>query len=492
MGVLKTKIEKSSGLKFDGINDYIETPFNYPVSEATPVSFSFFFKLLSSTTANDIILNSRDNSEKGINITNRNYSGQRKLDLTLINDFTPTVRVSGVTINTTIQTGIVYHIVFTKSNGWANTNFKGYIDSVEDSNYDFNTIPLQSGDNTASLNNFKIGAYNGNLASNIELYDFKMFNKTLTQSEVNELFTTKGKSVPVTSAANLLVNYRFDDKQGFVLKDMSSNNFDGTLTNYTAGDVAVSNTNKWVYEDGTPFDYTKSNIIRQQNQNWTFGDGLKFDGVNNYVQSSVNLNMTNDFSFSFIIQYFLSQPYYFVFGDLNNRIQIDNPEMRVLFTRLGVNLSAYTSNIIFNNGEIIYCTITKSNSTITFYKNGQLQNSVAIVNPASAVCTNLRVGTEAALGTFSSQNIYDLKIFNKTLNQLEVMEMYLKENQSIPVSAVSNLIANYKFNQKQGFVVKDTSGNNLDGTLINYTVSDVTVGVNNKWVNKYGNSIIQL
>ena len=69
-------------------------------------------------------------------------------------------------------------------------------------------------------------------------------------------------------------------------------------------------------------------------------------------------------------------------------------------------------------------------------------------------------------GGFISE-CYDLKIFNKALTQAEVTTLYNSKNNLIPTTASANLVSNYTFNQKEGTNLLDSSGNALNGTLIN-------------------------
>ena len=47
-----------------------------------------------------------------------------------------------------------------------------------------------------------------------------------------------------------------------------------------------------------------------------------------------------------------------------------------------------------------------------------------------------------------------------------------------------------RFNEKQGFTANDNSLFTNTGTLTNYTAGDVTLGVNNKWVDELGNPLL--
>ncbi len=84
---------------------------------------------------------------------------------------------------------------------------------------------------------------------------------------------------------------------------------------------------------------------------------------------------------------------------------------------------------------------------------------------------------------------YDLKIFNKELTALEVKELYYKQNQIVPVSAMSNLQADWRFDQRAGTTLKDYSTNGYNGTLTNF--NNTSLGASNQWVDNNNNPITQ-
>ncbi len=93
------------------------------------------------------------------------------------------------------------------------------------------------------------------------LYDLKIFNKALNATEVLALYN--GTSIP----SGLVIDYRFDNQNGFTLTDYQSG-LNGTLTNYTAGDVTVGSGNKWLYQDNqSPYTGTRENKILLLNSN---------------------------------------------------------------------------------------------------------------------------------------------------------------------------------------------------------------------------------
>jgi hypothetical protein len=78
-------------------------------------------------------------------------------------------------------------------------------------------------------------------------YDFKIFNKALSPSEVSTLYNSKGNTNPAIS--NTVANYTFNQNSGNILLDSSTNNLHGTLYNFNTNQGI---TNQWVDENGNP------------------------------------------------------------------------------------------------------------------------------------------------------------------------------------------------------------------------------------------------
>lgn len=155
-----------------------------------------------------------------------------------------------------------------------NTNF-----NVINNNVNFFVITFENLDSASPSNNAKI-YYNGNLLltttqkqfgpnNNLEIggggggnggtanqyfdgiiYDTKIFDKALTQAEIDNLYNFKGNIIPSTAQANLVANYSFNQKSGTTLIDSSGNSNNGTLTNFA--NTTASAGNAWVDSNGNP------------------------------------------------------------------------------------------------------------------------------------------------------------------------------------------------------------------------------------------------
>jgi len=237
MSVSSTEFNCGNGLKFDGVNDYVQatTPnLLFPIN--TAYSFSFICGIISGQIVNSgLMIGNNTGLTNGIYIQNRyNF-----LQFSLTKTFS-TNRLY-VLSSQNLSSG-VYHIVITKSNLYNLSAINFYINSVIQSKfaaYD-NLTDLTFADNSLNLNGGSgIGYYND------RMYDLKVFNKELTQAEVTELYNKQGQIVPASAMSSLQLDYRFNNKSGTVLTDKSINGYNGTLVNYAAGTTTLGATNSW-------------------------------------------------------------------------------------------------------------------------------------------------------------------------------------------------------------------------------------------------------
>ena len=258
------------------------------------------------------------------------------------------------------------------------------------------------------------------------------------------------------------------------------------------------------------------NVLKTNNKidkiDFNSGDGLKFDGIDDYVTIPYNsgwaLKNTDSFSLSFIVkcinpldtnQNFLFSTENFLSG-YNSGIrfairpstglilsaslrQSTSPESGVALSKLGA-----FDNTIVNH----FVATWRNKEPISIYVNGVLLtgtsytvNSIVSIENTEPIVTYNKI-----TNVFNNIIMDDFKLFRKELTQLEVTKLYQTQGQLIPSTAQANLLADWRFEDKQGTILKDYSPNNYNGTLTNF--SNTTLGVNNAWVNKYGNSIQQL
>lgn len=223
--------------------------------------------------------------------------------------------------------------------------------------------------------------------------------------------------------------------------------------------------------------------------------GLVFDGVNDFVDcgagiASQNFHLpTSTYSISVWLKSNIGTRQQIVSADINN--SADNRTIDFYILNATTILAAQIDAV---NGYIIQSTIPtittlglfnlvlvkngNNPNNWNFYLNGVLLSKTIILNtlPTITAPNKLSIGTYYTQNAnFFNGNIKDFKIFNTALSPVEVSGLY---NGIVP----SGLIADYRFTDQSGFTLSDFSGNANNGTLINYTAGDVTIGANNKWI----------
>jgi len=244
------------------------------------------------------------------------------------------------------------------------------------------------------------------------------------------------------------------------------------------------------------------------NHDWNIGCGLMFDGVNDSVDCGnvLNFEYSDEFSFEVVLKIFSNNA---VEGIFNKPIN----QLVPLFTT-GIYMKCFD---VGNAG--FYVTKDKSNVMVKFFvcpkniinhfiftkKTGAGTDKISVyANGSKLAGGNVYDGSMSSiLGSSSffintSQTeyasnciIYDLKVFNKELTQAEITELYIKQGQIVPATAVANCVADWRFNEKSGTILKDKSPNGYHGTLVNYAAGTTDLGATNSWVDKYGNPITQ-
>ncbi len=241
----------------------------------------------------------------------------------------------------------------------------------------------------------------------------------------------------------------------------------------------------------------------------SYRNGLTFDGVNDVVlvTSSASLEITgNDCTISFAIksnttagvQQILSK------GSASQRlysVAIDNNKIGFAYGN-GFTLFDFLVYIPFTDTtQINHVVLVKDGNDANnarCYVNGALVAHTVFFNtltpPLLPNTHNLQIG-DHPIGYFTGVApfngiIYDLKIFNTALTATEATQLYNTRSEIIPIGVIGNCVLDMRFNEKENFTAYDTSGNVNNGTLTNYTVGDVTLGVTNKWVDEFGNPIL--
>ena len=385
-------------LKFNGSNStYVEIPNTGDFSNANKFSISFWVKSNSITTVEGLICKANDS-----------LTGQWYIVFGTINsNGRILLRVCNNTIRTGMQTTISFtdnkwhHIVTMWNTGAFNIYVDGNNQILENDGLDTGTVStLLSSTVPISIGRRGTG---GNYISSGIIDELRLYNRSLTQSEITTLYNSGASKLLAPTTNGLVAYYPMDENTGSIAHDMSGNNFHGTLVNSPT----------WV--DGI------------------LGKALKFNGVNQHVSVACNNNFSNNkISVSLWVQFF-------------TKITIDNEYELLRFFAGSGSKFAYSLN---NDGKIYWRPFPSSNpqlisnlipktntwyhivgvydvNTSYLYINGILDNSSSIT-VALSNSTRFSIGssnTDASANYFNGL-IDEVRIYNRALNQAEITTLY--------------------------------------------------------------------
>lgn len=331
-------------------------------------------------------------------------------------------------------------------------------------------------DDTSHTNTFRIGA----LSSGGELFDGKLdeirvYNRTLTASEVLTLYNFDGTGVELNSGASqaqggsrldsgLAGYWKLDDGSGTSATDASTNGNTGTLTNgptWTTGQIggAVNfdgtddyidlGTTKTYIDDGKPFTaaiWLNADVFSGVSRPaYTF----KTNGLKGWVSFLDSGASYEDFSFG---------------RDTSSSKRISFPG--------GFTTGVWRHVVIVYNGNGFNTT-----SNYTAYVDG----ASVVVNSSS---TLVSIENENYIGSYRSGGsrgywdgkLDDLRFYNRQLSADEVSQLYRLTS---PTGVDTSLDGYWSFNGKDvsGTTAYDRSGSGNNGTLTNGpTITEGKVG----------------
>jgi hypothetical protein len=248
-------------------------------------------------------------------------------------------------------------------------------------------------------------------------------------------------------------------------------------------------------------------------------DGLKFYGTNTRVDvgtTNIPVTVAGELTFSFCIRFNDFTP-----PDVIQRIYHKGTNINgfSIWITNGGNLAVYIINANTNIRRIsmtsasapnlklnrfYHCVITKGSGvdldSFNFYINGRsvakaLSQSVGTIPAIATDPTPLTLGGQYNIdGTYNGHFngiLYDMQVYNRVATLAERMELYNKQNKSIPATLDANLLANWKFDSRQGTNVTDYKpSGTFHGTCVNYGATTNLGG--GAWVDINGNTINQL
>ena len=221
--ISNTIFNAGDGLKFDGVNDYVNCG-NILTPTDNDFTHSFIFNLQSFTVGSPISGNEVRPVlySKGTNVPS--IGG-------IYCQITANLIIWGITWNDLSQTSFsglysfqintIYHITLVKS-GYI---WQLYINGNLVKNTIFTKYIIKSTTRELFLGIYEIPK----MFTKGTFFDFKIYNRALTQSEITKMYNTMNQMRPDNE---LMLDYRFDQKSGTVLKDYSINGYNGILTNF--------------------------------------------------------------------------------------------------------------------------------------------------------------------------------------------------------------------------------------------------------------------
>ena len=237
----------------------------------------------------------------------------------------------------------------------------------------------------------------------------------------------------------------------------------------------------------------KNSVEYIEKVDWNQGDGVKFSNSNINCGNIFELN--GDWTFSTIVSFRDVPSGYSNFiihkgliTQTGFQMYIDKNQFKYRTMNAGVYAtSGYSNTNFFSFNTIYHITFTKSGNYVYSYLNGVIkQNQQELHSTYITSTTPIYLGSGGSITNYSFLTIYDIKIYNRVLTDVEILRMYLTMNQ---MRSDNGLMLDYRFDQKSGTVLKDYSTNGYNGTLTNFgNTSDLGGGA---WVNKYGNTITQ-
>jgi hypothetical protein len=450
-------------LRLDGVNDY----FSYQpplVTTNSNYTFEFWAKWEGGSGVQVLFVNG---FSTGYNI-HINGNGKYVYSAMGIADY-PT------TISPVI--GQWTHFALTRDN----TTSKFYIDGVL-------AASTNDGHNTPDMFTI-LGAYQGQNYFYKGYFDeFKVWNRALTLEEINA-----NKNIELKGNEPGLIHY-YDFNQGIA----NGNNTSGTLLNDKCSNpapldiyaLARTGTNSNFVNPGAIATYEITTKTALDTVNVTFvpttGQALHFNQAgNNYVNIPDN-NNSLDLQNEFTIEAWINP------ADAENNTIVDKGDYKYLLSH---NPNGYSALGFYRNGTWVYNTMTiptntwthvaltysVSNNEIKFYQNGV---QVGATHTGAATVTNdnapVNIGRQSpvscACNPFNG-TMDEIRLWNKVRTAEEILANYNKEI----LSQMTGLVGNYHFNQ--GIAsgnntsitsATDESGNNNNGTLVNFTRNGAT------------------
>ena len=385
-----------SGIVLDGVDDALSL--GDKLKDLYKSSMTFEIVVNMDASKDRGILLGNYPTSKGVNIEKSGTKGRFWYNNGSINEYTPADYL-------TLGKTVTYTFVFDKENNlfkyYQNQVLTGFIsNSGMATNVDFVNV-LIGNDNRGGTSVSLKG----------KIYAVRIYNKKLTQEEINNNY--------------LLDKVRYPLDKGSNLTEYTDN---GLLLAYD-GKIKPEN-NIWKDLSGNGIDATMSGF---ENNSWK-NNGIIFDGVDSQLQLGNNLKhlFKSSMTLEFVLNVDASKSRGIILGNYSkaNNINIEKNGTKGRIWYNSGNIDGYTEDNYFITNKAAYYTITfdKNNKTMSFYRNGTFIKS--IINEKFATDTDF---IDALIGIdYRDTNstvalkgkMHSVRIYNRILTQEEINKHY--------------------------------------------------------------------
>ena len=240
--------------------------------------------------------------------------------------------------------------------------------------------------------------------------------------------------------------------------------------------VSLSSSQNFTYTTATSLNPVEEGITSNsvQTYNNTF---LSFDGVDGYVDTDVNtikLNSTLPFSYSAWVNV-KNVSLQGIMGrwkpvtgerDFGSRVNSNGLLRTSFFNTSGADKSSDTNYTVLKDNWFFLTVVNNGTEVLTYVDGNLVGNITSDINSNST--DSFQIGRFVGGSNYFNGNIDEVRIYNQTLSESEITEIYNSgrvSNSSLPSEG---LVAWYSFNEATGTTPYDKSGNNNHGTLTNF------------------------
>lgn len=429
---------------FDGNDDYIVTNYLGPYDTNT-FAISAWFKINLTTSADySTIVDNYDGSYPQVSIQyNENGNG---LDFRL-HDGNESIIISAGT-----QSGGVWiHGVLVRDKNEAIIYVNGK-EEGRNSNASLNTNLQNS--------NIQIGERpDGNGSMDGQIADVRLYDRALSESEVNQLYNkrTTTNTIVNTTREGLVGHWTMDDLQtsGGEIADNSGNGYSVSIgSNATTGEPGIIG-QSCLFDDST--DCLRSTENKQNVTGLSVSTWIKPEGISvSYpgVVTALPQSGSNDFSDGFTMQLYSS----------NNALDVESRDLMNPSHAPNNSATTFGDDLSFDEWIHWVWIYNESNGDHKFFVDGEEAISFSGNSSQSIDMYRLSIGERYYSGSYRQPfdgNIDDVRIYNRTLSQDEIRQLYEMKYEQRP-TAVDSLSAWYPFDAAGAI---DQSGNGNDGTV---------------------------